>query len=466
MLHLLNNTTRLCDGLSRREALRAGGLGALGLSLPQLLRMKQLQASESDRREGTAKNVILFWLLGGPPQHETWDPKPNAAANVRGEFTAIPTKVPGFHVGELMPLTAQLTDRIAALRAVVSSDNAHSSSGYQMHTGVQHQPRNRENATPKAPNLWPSINAIVRKLQPDKGIPSAITLPRHIANDGEIMWPGQDAGFMGRQFDPWLVTCDPAKADFDIPDLALPNGMDLKRIDARRGLLQSLDQHRRTLEQAASTRRFTQHSLQAFDMLTRQSARDAFRLSNETDALRDRYGRDRFGQSVLLSRRLIEAGTTLVQVNWTRVAGETLNNGTWDTHASHCKALSSFLMPMMDRTFSALIEDLTRRGLLDETLVVWIGEFGHTPRINARAGRDHWGNCFSVAMAGGGIKGGVIHGASDPHAAYPISGRVEPRDITATIFHCLGFDPETLVHDNVGRPFPISRGRVISEILA
>lgn len=466
MLRFLDNPTRLCDGISRRDAIRVGGLGSLGLSLPQLLKLKQTQAGETARRhKGTARNVLVFCLLGGPPQHETWDPKPNAPANIRGEFGAIPSRVPGMHIGELMPLTAKLTDKIAALRSVVTHDNAHSSSGYQMHTGVQHQPLNRENVTPKAPNLWPSMGAIVRKLQADNGIPSSITLPRHIANDGEIKWPGQDAGFMGRQFDPWLLTCDPSKAEFDIPDLRFPQGIDPTRMDARRNLLKSLNQQRRLLDEFAATRNFSQHSQQAFDMLTKQSARDAFRLADEGDKMRNRYGRDRFGQSCLLARRLLEAGSTLVQVNWTRVAGKA-NNGTWDTHATHCAALKDFLMPMMDRTFSALIGDLSDRGMLDETLVVWIGEFGHTPKINGRAGRDHWGNCFSVAMAGGGIKGGAIHGQSDKHAAFPVSGKVEPQDITATIFHCLGFAPETLIQDNVGRPFPISRGRVIREILA
>ncbi len=192
----------------------------------------------------------------------------------------------------------------------------------------------------------------------------------------------------------------------------------------------------------------------------RNAARRAFALTEESDATRDRYGRYRFGQSVLLARRLVEAGVSLVQVNWSRVDGQT-NNGTWDTHRDHCKSLKSFLMPMLDQTYSALLEDLQERGLLEDTLVVWIGEFGHTPRLNSVGGRDHWGNCFSIALAGGGIRGGIVHGESDPHAAFPVSGIVTPADITATIFHCLGFNPETMLHDQTNRPIPLSRGEVI-----
>ena len=464
MFRILDRPSRLCDGISRRELMRVGGLGALGVSLPQLLHARSVPTAEPCRGARRAKSVILFWLLGGPPQHETWDPKPEAPSGIRGEFGRIATRVPGFGVGELMPRTALLTDRIAALRAVVSSDNAHSSSGYQMLTGVPHQPLNRENVTAKAPNLWPSTAALVRRLQPDDGLPSAITLPRHIANDGEIVWPGQDAGVLGRSYDPWLLTIDPSAETFKVPNLTLPQDVSSQRMNRRRRLLTWMDAAQRHIDTSGLADRYSRHTQQAFDLLTRDRARRAFRLAEESDTTRDRYGRTRFGQSTLLARRLVEAGATLVQVNWTRVAGAP-NNGTWDIHATHTESLRTVLMPMMDQTFSALLEDLSVRGLLEETLVVWIGEFGHTPKINARAGRDHWGHCFSIAMAGGGIRGGVVHGASDAHAAFPMSGRVEPADVTATIFHNLGFDPETIVHDQLGRPFPLSRGRVISEIL-
>jgi len=458
-------------GFSRRDAIQAGGLGALGLTLPQLLASRSATAAEGDRAGGSglafgkAKSVILFWLTGGPPQHETWDPKPDAPAQIRGEFGAIASRTPGLDVCELMPKTAQLTDRLAVLQAVASGDNSHSSSGYQMLTGVPHIPLSRENVVSKPPNVWPSLGAIVRTLREDRGgLPAAITLPRYIANVGEILWPGQDAGVLGRQFDPWLLICDPNDPKFEIPDLALPKDTPQTRFDARRGLLRELAESARHLEAARKVQQFDTHSAQALDLLSGSQARQAFKLDEESAKTRDRYGRTKFGQSVLLSRRLVEAGVSLVQVNWQRIEGKE-NNGSWDIHKSYAPCCRDFLLPIMDQSFSALIEDLEERGLLDETLVAWIGEFGHTPKVNARAGRDHWGSVFSCALAGAGIKGGIVHGASDKHAAYPISGRVAPRDIAATIFHSLGYSPETLMHDQSGRPMPISRGHVIDAIL-
>lgn len=459
------------SGFSRRDAIQAGGLGALGLTLPQLLASRSATAAEGERAGGSglafgkAKSVILFWLTGGPPQHETWDPKPDAPAQIRGEFGAIASRTPGLDVCELMPKTAQLTDRLAVLRAVASGDNSHSSSGYQMLTGVPHIPLSRENVVSKPPNVWPSLGAIVRTLREDRGgLPAAITLPRYIANVGEILWPGQDAGILGRQFDPWLLVCDPNDPKFEIPDLALPKDTPQSRFDARRGLLRELAESARHLEAARKVQQFDTHSAQALDLLSGSQGRQAFKLDEESGKTRDRYGRTKFGQSVLLSRRLVEAGVSLVQVNWQRIEGKE-NNGSWDIHKSYAPCCRDFLLPIMDQSFSALIEDLEERGLLDETLVAWIGEFGHTPKVNARAGRDHWGSVFSCALAGAGIQGGIVHGASDKHAAYPISGRVAPRDIAATIFHSLGYSPETLMHDQSGRPMPISRGHVIDAIL-
>lgn len=479
MLSLTQSPITLCDGYSRREALRVGGLSALGLSLPQLLTSRATAAPHAGAPGfGKARSVILFWLLGGPPQHETWDPKPDAPAEVRGEFGAIDSVVPGIRIGELLPKSTLHTDRLAILRAVVTRDQAHSSSGYQMLTGVPHIPLSQENVTSRAPNLAPAHAAIMRALRPDHdGLPSAIVLPQHIANDGEIVWPGQTAGVLGRRCDPWLLTCDPSRPDFAIPDLTLPQDISRERFVVRRTLLEQLNaapgrqrmtdhdaQLARRIEQSAATGEFSEKSRQAFDLLSGRAASTAFAIDREAAAVRDRYGRYRFGQSCLLARRLIEAGVSLVQVNWSRVDGGA-NNGTWDTHRDHCRSLKSFLMPMMDQTFSALLEDLRERGLLDETLVVWIGEFGHTPRINGNAGRDHWGHCFSIAMAGGGIQGGRVHGESDAHAGYPVADIVTPADITATIFHCLGYTPETPLYDQTSRPLPLSQGHVIQAIV-
>lgn len=466
MLKINESEYRLCDGVSRREAMRVGGLGAVGLSLPQLIQSHAARANNgSGLAFGKARSVILFWLSGGPPQHETWDPKPDAPEQIRGGFGTIATKTPGYFVGELMPKTAQLTDRIAVLRAVVSGDNSHSSSGYQMLTGVPHIPLSRENVVSKAPNLWPSLGAILRTQRPDRGgLPASITLPKHIANVGEIVWPGQGGGFLGQKYDPWLLTCDPSSPDFAVPDLTLSEGTSSSRLSRRRSLLNQFDDAVRHLDKQRSVSQFSNSTTQAFDLLTGGGARRAFNIGEESEATRDRYGRSKFGQSVLLSRRLVEAGVSLVQVNWQQIKGKE-NNGSWDTHKDHNVSLKDFLMPMMDQSFSALIEDLEERGMLDDTLVAWVGEFGHTPKFNARAGRDHWGSVFSCALAGGGVRGGTVHGESDAHAAHPIAGRVAPRDIAATIFHCLGHSPETVMHDQTGRPMPITRGHVIESVL-
>jgi len=468
MLTITDRPMRLCDGLRRREAMRIGGLSALGLSMAGLRQSISVAGEPQDQSPGfgKAKSVIMLWLLGGPPQHETWDPKPNAPKEIQGQFGCIDSVVPGIRVGELMPKTALHTDKLAVLRAVVTKDHAHSSSGYQMLTGVPHLPLSQENVTSRAPNLSPSHAAIMRALRSDRdGLPSAIALPKHIANDGEIVWPGQNAGILGHQYDPWLISCDPSLPDFQIPDLAFPDDINRCRFTSRRDLLSTLDGARSHIDRLGAAGQFQQHAAQAFDLLNGSSARRAFDMTEESDVMRDRYGRNRFGQSVLLARRLVETGVSLVQVNWTRVE-EIKGNGSWDTHANHFPHLKDHLMPRMDQAYSALLQDLDDRGLLDETLVVWLGEFGHTPKINGNAGRDHWGNCFSIALGGAGIRHGTIHGESDAHAAFPVSGSVSPADITATIFHCLGYSPETLLHDQSGRPFPITPGEVIREVLA
>ena len=306
---------------------------------------------------------------------------------------------------------------------------------------------------------------MVRALKQETGqVPAAVTLPEHIWNDGNVPWPGQDAGFLGRRHDPWLIHCQPQDNTFNVPGLTLEKDIAGLRLHRRRQLLDQFDAARNHLDRAPAGSSYQLHAQQALDLLTRGRAGTAFDISQESDKTRDRYGRSRYAQSVLLARRLVERGVSLVQLNWTRIKGKE-NQGGCDTHSQHCESLKAFLMPMMDRAFTALLEDLEQRGLLDETLVVWQGEFGHTPKINGKAGRDHWGNCFSVAMAGGGIRGGVVHGSSDKHAAFPVDGVVRPRDIISTVFHCLGYSPETVVHDPLDRPIPISRGHVIREIL-
>jgi hypothetical protein len=468
MLSIQDRPVRLCDGLTRREWLRVGGLGLAGLTLPQLVGARRAQAAFAggDRSFGKAKSCIVLFLMGGPPQHETWDPKPEAPAEIRGELKPIPSAVPGLSVGELMPRVARLTDKIAVLRAVSTKDNAHSSSGYWMLTGYPHQPTNNENATPGFPNDWPWFGAVVQKLAAARGpMPPAVRLPEEIWNTGHIVWPGQDAGFLGRASDPWLLTCDPSAPKFEVAGLGLPGELPELRFDGRRSLLDQVNRHLDAADRGGAPSRWDAISQQAFDLLRSPKGRQAFELDREPSALRDRYGRNRFGQSVLLARRLIEAGVSLVQVNWTRSAEDSNENPVWDTHSKNAERLKTALMPPMDLAYSALLEDLADRGLLDETLVVWMGEFGRTPKINPRGGRDHWGYVFSAALAGGGIQGGRVHGKSDPIAAHPQEGRVEPQDITATLFHCLGYRPDTLIHDALGRPLAISRGDVIAQLL-
>lgn len=450
-----------CSGLNRREWLRVGGIGLGGLTLVDLLRRPARAAAPEG---GKAKSVILFGLTGGPPQHETWDPKPDAPAEIRGPLGTIASRTPGLWVGELMPQTAALTEKIAVLRAVVTNDNAHSSSGYQMLTGVPHLPTNQENATPRAPNTSPCVGSVVRYLRQRPGqLPAAVTLPEHIWNDGNLPWPGQNAGVLGRRHDPWLIHCHPESPTFRIEGMEAPADV-AERLTGRRGLLDQVNRHFDSVAGARLFDAFDANARRAFELVSSGSARAAFDLGRESAQLRDRYGRTRFAQSCLLARRLVEAGVSLVQINWTRHPNQP-NQGGWDTHNTHIPSLRGFLMPVMDRAFSALLTDLDERGLLDSTLVVWFGEFGRTPRFNGNGGRDHWGHCFSLALAGGGIRGGVIHGVSDRNAAYPVDGRVLACDLIATVLHCLGIHPDTELHEAEGRPLPASRGRVIRQIL-
>ncbi|MCY2937401.1 MAG: DUF1501 domain-containing protein [Planctomycetota bacterium] len=465
MLEFLDTASRttLCDRLDRRVWLRLGasfggalsGFPGLGLA--------------AKKPAGPAKTVIVLFHLGGPPQHETWDPKPDAPLEIRGPFGTLATATPGYRVGELMPRTAALTRHIAVLRALSTNDNAHSSSGYWMLTGVPHQPTNVENAKLGAPNDSPSMGALLRSVrQGPGGMPGSVTLPEHIWNTGGIPWPGQDGGFMGRGVDPWLLPCMPHDPSFAVGGVSLPAEVPVDRLDNRAALARSLDRVEGSLERLAPAlwgERAAQVET-ALNLVRSGAARQAFRLEEEPESLRDRYGRNRFGQSVLLARRLAQAGVPFVQVNWCRMPGDTDDSPAWDTHNKNAQRLKSPLMPIMDAAYSALLEDLEQRGMLDQTLVVWCGEFGRTPRYNPGGGRDHWGHVFSAALAGGGIRGGVVHGSSDRQGGHPKDGRVEPQDMWATVCHCVGVEPETEIRDPQNRPFPLSRGSVISPVVA
>lgn len=470
MFSLLGRNTNLCGGLSRREWLRAGGLSAFGLTLSHLQHANATPAvkhrSDLGGSIGKAKRCIVLFMLGGPPQHETWDPKPDAPSEIRGDFGTIQTATSGYRVGELMPLTARLTERIAVLRAMATDDNAHSSSGYWMLTGRPHAPKGQENALPGAPNNWPSMASVVRHLKGEKAsLPGAVRLPEEIWNTGRIVWPGQDAGWLGDHADPWLLTCDPNQEGFRVPDVSLPVEISPERF-SHRTALRSLMNNK--LQSLASTpaHRWSNWQSKAIDLLQAVETQTAFALDKEPVATRERYGRNRFGQSVLLARRLVESGVSLVQVNWTRWEDDENVAPAWDTHAKNSQRLKNALMPPMDQAYSALLEDLERRGMLEDTLVVWMGEFGRSPKINAAGGRDHWGHVFSVALAGGGVRGGAVHGQSDRQGGFPLDGRVEPQDLAATVYHCLGFQPDTMLTDPFGRPLAISTGSPIQAILS
>jgi len=469
MLTIHHEGPQLCDGLTRREWLRVGGLGAFGLSMPALLRNGQVSMAKTPRSAepgaGKAKACIVLFLMGGPTQHSTWDPKPETPAEIRGEFKPIATATPGLMVSELMPQTARLTDKICVLRAMASNDNAHSSSGYYMMTGQPHQPMNFENANPGAPNDYPNLGGVVRRLKKgDSGLPAAMTIPHRIFNTNGSVWPGQDAGFLGRSVDPWLFTCQPASTNFRIPEFTLSEELPATRLETRQSLLHQVNQRLDSIEQSSTLGTFDKQTQQAFDLLRSPRSRLAFRLDQEPERVRDRYGRSQFGQSVLLARRLVEAGVTLVQVNWFRGPDEPDDNPCWDSHTKESERLKTVLVPPMDRAYSALLEDLSLRGMLAETLVVCMAEFGRSPKMNPGGGRDHWGYVYSLALAGGGIRGGQVYGASDKTGGHPKDGRVQPQDLTATIFHCLGFRPETEIHDTLGRPLPISRGEIIRQV--
>lgn len=447
----------LCDGLTRRDWLTVGGLGAFGLTLPGLLHARDNAPAKPKK----AKSVILLFLLGAPPQQETWDPKPNSAAEFRGDMKPMPSATPGLLVGETMLETAKRTNRIAVLRALQTRDNAHSSSGYTMTTGVPHAPMSAENVKPGAPNDWPSVGAIARRfLQHRTSLPAAVTLPEQAANDGNITWPGQDAGFLGRAHDPWLIDTDPNKPDFGIPGLVLPTEVPHARFGNRLTLREQIDARFARYEATAAETPHSARARKAVDMIASPEARAAFDLNAEAPKLRDRYGRTRFGQSCLLARRLVEAGVPFV----------TINDGGWDHHSDIFGALQKRL-PNWDQTVAALIGDLADRGLLDSTLVIALGEFGRTPKISTlsgqtKPGRDHWANAMSVLFAGGGCRGGQVVGATDRKGYAAVERVLSPEHFASTIYRKLGIDPDKMLYTPQGRPSHIvSNGTPIKELM-
>ncbi len=397
-------------------------------------------------------------MWGGPSQHETFDLKPHAPDGIRGEFKPIATNVPGIRICEHLPLLARRADRYAILRSVTHTGVNHGTSAYHMLTGHVH-------ASPgtlrhPAPSDHPSVGCAVGKFgrQP-RDLPSYVALPSvlHDGDGGEV--PGQGPGFLGQRHAPFLVSGDPTRSDFSIASLTLPAELDQRRFQARIDLQTALAAASERLAEIPTTTAMGQHYEQAFRLLQSQTAHKAFNLAAEPAGVRERYGLHHFGQSCLLARRLVEAGVPLVTVYWNAPHIDDLQH--WDTHVNSFQRLKNQLLPHLDRGLTALLEDLEARGLLADTLVTWMGEFGRTPRINKNGGRDHWGFCQSALLAGGGVRGGQVYGSSDAAAAYAAELPVSPDDLAATLFHVLGVPESQEVRDSQGRPMPLCAGKPV-----
>jgi hypothetical protein len=450
-----------------------GALGVCGLSLPGFLEARSTpQTAAVSCRPGRAKSCVIIFQQGGPSHHDTFDMKPDAPAEIRGEFRPIATRLTGYHVCEHMPMIAGQAHRLAVVRSVHHDDPQHNNAGYASLTGTRPVllPNTVEALARPRPDDHPPFGAVLSRLRP--GPAPWVALPYPLVNG--VHYPGQTAGFLGARFEPLWLRPDPKVGQFAFPDLELPQGFSLPRLRARQGLLKTMDGRARLAAFRGGARKdsggaadLTTFQARALDLLTSAATRRALRLDEEDSRLRDRYGRNVFGQSCLLARRLVEAGVGLVNlysVGFDGFPGPLPLS--WDTHWDNFKFLKDKILPIQDRGYAVLLEDLACRGLLDETLVVWFGEFGRSPQINKQGGREHWPAVYSVVFAGGGVRGGTLHGASDRHGAYPVADPVRPQDVAATIYHCLGIDPETRLPDRLGRPVEVgSGGKVVRAIL-
>ena len=392
--------------------------------------------------------MIFMW--GGPSQLDTWDPKPDAPAEIRGEFRPIATRIPGIRICEHFPRLAKHADKYAIIRSMTHDDPAHLSSLHHILTGC-HAPKVKSDADPPSRKDSPHVGSVLSYLVPTKrALPSFVTMPwivSHPAAPGGVA-PGQNAGWLGQAFDPFVVGGDPNSATFQVAGLGLSPEVALQRFETRKRLLAQLDDLR------TGTGDYSNCQQKAFTLLSSASARQAFAIDKEPARIRKHYGRNIHGQSLLLARRLIEAGVRLVQVNWHQD-----HHNFWDTHGNNFNRLKRDLMPPADEGFSALLEELAERGMLDETLVVWVGEFGRNPTITrGNAGREHHPWCYSAVLAGGGIRGGQVYGKSDAMAAHPIENPVSPADLTATIYHALGIAPAMRLADREGRQVSLTEG--------
>jgi hypothetical protein len=450
---------------SRREFLRAGALSLFGLGLPQLL-----YGQPRAREHGRAKACILLFMWGGPAQQDTWDMKPNAPDVYRGQFRPIQTNVPGLQICEHLPRLAQRADKLALIRSMTHNNVDHTRATHFLLTGKPPQPG-------PLSDDWPSYGAILSKLGRGRGpLPPFVSMMPVVPNGAPRFVEeshGQGAGWLGPLYNPFRIDADASLPSYRVGEFSLSAELTPLRAGGRQALVRSLDQQVRTLEQQAHVQAMASHYQRAFSLLAAPEVTRAFDLTREPMHIRRRYGMNIHGQSVLQARRLIEAGVPIVTVFWPN-DGITNVSVYWDTHNRNFIDLRERLCPVTDLAFSALLDDLDQRGLLDETLVVWTGEMGRTPRVGQSVvggagagadGRDHWGQVFTSVLAGGGIRGGIVHGSSDRYAAEPASNPTRPADLAATIYHCLGVDPNLEIRDRLDRPVTLCDGQVIESLL-
>lgn len=479
MLSIPGRCAYTCDGPTRREVLRVGSLGLFGLNLAQFFAwQKAAQANPKlagARGFGNARSVILIFLQGGPSHIDIWDPKPDAPSNIRGEFKPIKTKIPGTWISETMPMMAQALDKATLIRSMSYTPNGlfnHTAAIYQMLTGY---PPDKVSPSgqlePPSPADFPTAGSHVAKLKPPvEPVLPFVELPRPLQESG-IIGKGGAAGFLGKAYDPYRLYQDPSKP-IKLEDLALRKEVPPERLKDRFLLLKGINGSMPDLEKALNDYAVDEYYAKAFDLVLSGKARDAFDLTKEPDKVRDRYGMTTFGQSLLLARRLIEAGTRFVQVNWPAVANGNPEIDSWDTHAANFGPLKNLHCPKLDRGLSALLEDMDQRGLLKETLIVAVGEFGRSPRVgvstsgnsNAPDGRDHWPYCYSALVAGAGTGRGVQYGESDKTASSPKDKPVHPTDLLATVYFALGIDPDMEIRNHLNQPRELVKGKVLSDL--
>jgi uncharacterized protein (DUF1501 family) len=445
--------------VDRRQLLRVGAAGVLGTALPLAANCPASAGTGTDR----AKSVVLVHLSGGPSQLDTLDPKPDAPVEIRGDFSAVDTAVPGISVSEHLPLLARQMARWSVVRTLAHVEHNHLLATHVALTGRPTPvPRGGSDLDRvESRNDFPNFAAALDYMHPRRdGIPTAVSLPNYFI-EGPLTWPGQHAGFLGPKHDPWQINHDPNDAKFRIDSLSLQPDVTASRLVSRRELLERLNQRPTFAEQGRPTSFAAQQDL-AYSLLTSARVAQAFQINQEDAAARDRYGRNKFGQSLLLARRLVQAGVPIVQAAMGIVQ-------TWDTHVDNWGRLKNTLLPQLDQGLAALLDDLSASGLLDQTLVIVMGEFGRTPKVSTLPGekipgRDHWAHAYSALFAGAGVRGGQVLGQTDAIAAYPVSRSWSPADVCTTIFDALGVDRDAFLIDPLGRPNHLINGEVIAPL--